>query len=621
LHTGTQPELGDDLLIGIQQGNTASSNYAIFFDDESNLVSGTRFQVKYNPSALPSKVDASIKVSAITFGDTVRFDVSVDTAAATLVAIPPATGRVDVMSLNSRCTVMLTEGRGSCDLPRLQGGEQKIQADFFGDAVYKPSRGITSVMVRRAQQTISFPKPPDVASGTKAVLVFATAPASGYVTFTSLTPSVCTTTPIEVLGLVPENRVTLLRDGVCTLVAKQSGTNNYEPAPDVTQSFKVGMAVKADQVITFAQPSSQLIAANATSANLLLGASASTTTPPVTILTVTLTSLTPAVCQFNSVGNTAAGVASNLLVMTAAGTCTIRASQPGDANTNAAADVTRSFLVQKEVPIGITDPCSTNNPDYARLDCDADGIPNGEEVASGLNPNVKDNNLFANTPEGYGLFVNQLYRDILERAADAGGRAFWTNELVSGRYNRVTLTEAFLFSNEYVNTLSPVLRMHFIAGEALPSAQTVGAQLQTLRGSGGGNALLAIARDIVSSAAYQTRFASLTGDALIEALYQNALGRAPSAAELNMARGQLSTDTSATAAAGLISYLAQQGSFTQALRNPVNAYMLYFGLLRRAPEPAGYSYWLTELNRSNDLQRLIASFINSTEYQLRFLPN
>src|SRR6185369_5496572 len=61
--------------------------------------------------------------------------------------------------------------------------------------------------------------------------VAATGTSSGIpVTFTSLTPSICTLTG---------STVTLIDSGTCTVAADQAAAGDYTAAPQVTQSFTV----------------------------------------------------------------------------------------------------------------------------------------------------------------------------------------------------------------------------------------------------------------------------------------------------------------------------------------------------------------------------------------------
>src|SRR5206468_7473686 len=106
------------------------------------------------------------------------------------------------------------------------------------------------------------------------------------------------------------------------LRASQAGNTNYNAAPNVDQGFSV---TQVPQTITFG-----------TLANKTIGA------PPFTIsatassgLTVSFAALTAATCT----------VSGNTVTLVAAGLCTIRASQAGNATYAAAPIVDQSFSV------------------------------------------------------------------------------------------------------------------------------------------------------------------------------------------------------------------------------------------------------------------------------------
>ncbi len=46
--------------------------------------------------------------------------------------------------------------------------------------------------------------------------------------------------------------------------------------------------------------------------------------------------------------------------------------------------------------------------------------------------------------------------------------------------------------------------------------------------------------------------------------------------------------------------------------------MTYAGLLRRAPDEAGYAFWVGQVRAGASIQRLVAQFFASAEYQGRF---
>jgi rhamnogalacturonan endolyase len=105
--------------------------------------------------------------------------------------------------------------------------------------------------------------------------------------------------------------------------ATQTGDANYNPAPAVDQTFTVG---KANQAITFAALADTAYGA----APFAVGATASSGLP----------------VSF-SIANGPATISGNTVTLTGAGTVILRASQPGDANTNAAPNVDRTFAVAK----------------------------------------------------------------------------------------------------------------------------------------------------------------------------------------------------------------------------------------------------------------------------------
>src|SRR4029079_13178580 len=110
--------------------------------------------------------------------------------------------------------------------------------------------------------------------------------------------------------------------GSCTITAKQAGDANYNPAPDVPQSFSIA---KASQTINFAA------LGNKTFGDADFGVSATATSS----LAV----------SFTASGNCT--VTGATVHITGVGSCTITAKQAGDANYNPAPDVPQSFTIAK----------------------------------------------------------------------------------------------------------------------------------------------------------------------------------------------------------------------------------------------------------------------------------
>jgi len=167
-----------------------------------------------------------------------------------------------------------------------------------------------------APQTINFGTLSSVVYGSGTFTLSATASSGLTVSFASTTPSVCT---------VSTATVTILSGGTCTIQATQPGNSIYAPAPPVNQGFSV---TQESQTITFAQPADQVMS----SVTYTLVGSASSG------LTVSYSSSTPSVCT----------VSGTTVTLVSDGTCTITATQAGNADFSAATPVSQSFNVTGE---------------------------------------------------------------------------------------------------------------------------------------------------------------------------------------------------------------------------------------------------------------------------------
>ncbi len=198
-------------------------------------------------------------------------------------------------------TVHIT-GVGSCT----------ITASQAGDTNYNAAPDVPQTFsITTATQTITFGALGAKIFGDADFLVSATASSGLTVGFAA--SGNCT-----VLG----STVHITAAGSCTITASQPGDSNYNPAPDVPQTFSIA---KADQTITFGALAGKIFG----DADFAVSATASSS------LTVT----------FAPSGNCT--LAGSTVHITGAGSCTITASQTGNANYNAAPDVPQSFSIAK----------------------------------------------------------------------------------------------------------------------------------------------------------------------------------------------------------------------------------------------------------------------------------
>jgi hypothetical protein len=262
----------------------------------------------------------------------ITFDPLQDVAAGLQVKVSASTDAKENLDVSFRsespmvCTVseatvsqvtVTTIAAGACDITAYQGGS----------AIYAPAQASGSFQVKpnddRVAQHISFGPVPGTTVGVPIVLTAslstltfkrASPPVSLTVSFTSQNRRVCTVSGATV---VPRT------GGRCVITAAQDGNARYLPAEPVTQDFPVA---RASQTVSFTPPASATIDQSVT-----LTATASSWLP------VTYTLSTSDVCT----------VSGATLTLMTAGTCTVVASQPGNAQYAPADSMSGSFPVGK----------------------------------------------------------------------------------------------------------------------------------------------------------------------------------------------------------------------------------------------------------------------------------
>ena len=194
-------------------------------------------------------------------------------------------------------------------------GTCTVHYNQAGDDNYLPATEVTeSVTAATGTQTITVTTPsPATANYNASFTVAATASSGLPVTYSAT--GVCT----NVLGVFTMTSGT----DTCTVHYNQAGDANFAAAPEVTADVS---AAKIAQTITFAAPASP-----ATYNTSFTVAPTSDSLLPVTV--------TPSgACSI---------LGSNVTMTSGTGTCTLTASQTGDANYLAAVDVIRTVTAQK----------------------------------------------------------------------------------------------------------------------------------------------------------------------------------------------------------------------------------------------------------------------------------
>ena len=283
-------------LNGISSGSYPAGIEAIFAGEQNYSPSTGLAALTVDPA------DQTITFGALAskqFGDA-DFGVAATATSGLSVSFSVVTGQCTL----SGALVHLT-GSGSCTIRASQAGNSDYNAAPDVDQ---------SFTIGSANQTITFAALTNKTFNDADFGLSATASSGLTVTFSTVSGQ------CSVSGIM----VHLTGAGACTIRASQPGDSNYSAAPDVDRSFTIDAA---SQTITF-------------------GALATRTylDPDFTVSATASSGLT---VSFAALAGGQCTVSGNSVHITGAGACTIRASQAGNGNYNAASDVDQPFSIAK----------------------------------------------------------------------------------------------------------------------------------------------------------------------------------------------------------------------------------------------------------------------------------
>ena len=287
---------------------------------------------------------------------------------------------------------------------------------------------------------------------------------------------------------------------------------------------------------------------------------------------------------------------------------------------------------------------SANNMPTRVAECDQTTI-NSESRYPAFNqsPNPIDTSSF---------FVRQHYLDFFNREPDAGGLAFWTNNIEScgadancRNTRRIDTSAAFFLSIEFQETGYFVYRVYQAAfgdisaarpvpitiQEFLPETQRVGRGVVV--GLGDWRAQLdANKAAFVNELMARNRFASrypltMPSEVYVDTMNANAGGVLSQAERDALIQELNAASNSQQARANVLIRIAEDPDLVQRELSPAFVLMQYFGYMRRNPDDPqdtdfrGWQFWLDKLNSFNGDWRaaqMVSSFIDSLEYRRRF---
>jgi hypothetical protein len=259
------------------------------------------------------------------------------------------------------------------------------------------------------------------------------------------------------------------------------------------------------------------------------------------------------------------------------------------------------------------------------------GFFNG--AGSSLTATIKDNDTAStvNPIDNAQFFVRQQYLDFLNREPDAGGLAYWSNEIsrcgadaACNNRRRVEVSAAFFFSAEFQETGFFVYRLYRAAFDGAAGARPTYLEFMRDRGRllAGQNLETqksALAAEFTTRQEFLTLYQNLTNAQYVDALNANtgnSLTRAERDALVSGLSGFFPTETRAS----VLRKVADNAVFKQKETNNAFVLMEYFGYLRRDPDAGGFAFWVGVLNRTGDFRSMVCAFITSAEYQDRFSP-
>ena len=247
----------------------------------------------------------------------------------------------------------------------------------------------------------------------------------------------------------------------------------------------------------------------------------------------------------------------------------------------------------------------------APVDTDGDGVPDALEAPDGLDPRVKDNDIFGNAQ----LFVRQQYRDVFRREGDAGGVSYWSGNIAAGTTTREQLIYGFVRSPEFRNSIAPIARLYLAYFGRAPDYNGL---LHWMGQFHAGAPLDAISDAFALSPEFVQAYGQKTNAEFVQLVYRNILGRQPDSSGYAHWLGAL--DSRRVTRGGLMTVFSESPEFMAKSNPSVVVSMLYTAMMQRTPDASGFAFWVNRwASGASDEAALIASFYASVEYRDRFL--
>jgi photosystem II stability/assembly factor-like uncharacterized protein len=253
------------------------------------------------------------------------------------------------------------------------------------------------------------------------------------------------------------------------------------------------------------------------------------------------------------------------------------------------------------------------------------------------------------------FFVRQHYHDFLNREPDAGGLAFWMNEIDScstaecREVKKINVSAAFFLSIEFQETGYLAYRTYRAAygqttspnvavpvpiirfNEFLPDSQRIGLGVQVGIGNWEQqleNNKVAYFQEFVQRQRFITAFPlALTPAQFVDGLNQNSGGVLSQSERDQLVAELTSAPTVTQGRASVLRKVADDADMKNNESSRAFVLMQYYGYMRRNPDDPqdtdfrGWEFWLNKLNQFNGNfvdAEMVKAFITSGEYSDRF---
>jgi Matrixin/Domain of unknown function (DUF4214) len=245
-----------------------------------------------------------------------------------------------------------------------------------------------------------------------------------------------------------------------------------------------------------------------------------------------------------------------------------------------------------------------------------------------VDPGVESD--FASAADDPRFFIKQHYRDFLGRDADTEGLEYWSNQLEQcgedlscQRTRRISVAAAFFGEAEFQRKNLFVYQLYRVALGRRPLFAEFSADREALS-SNDRESRQALSEELVERPEFISRYPlTLTPKQFIEALLSGLWQKTQVDLSSDSANLVELLGPSQSGRAAVILRLAENAAVAKAEHDGAVVLMQYFGYLLRDPSDEDYKSWLDNVSRSNEqgvvrYNRMICSFLSSSEYQARF---